>query len=199
MGSEMCIRDRGGCGVWYPAHMGRTFGWGASQIGLYLGLTLIVSSISGKLLCGYAADALYRRGYRDAQFRWYGWSLMLAVPFGIASMQFTNPYYFLGCVSIFLILLAPLPACYIAALNLVTPNQLRGAGVAFFSGTAGLIGMATGPLIIAFFSDHLFGGNAIGLGMATTIAICCPAASILLLTGCKAMHKAVVSLESATA
>jgi MFS family permease len=188
----------GGCGVWYPAHMGRTFGWSASQIGLYLGLTLIVSSISGKLLCGYAADALYRRGYRDAQFRWYGWSLMLAVPFGILAMQFTNPYYFLACVSIFLILLAPLPACYIAALNLVTPNQLRGAGVAFFSGTAGLIGMATGPLIIAFFSDHVFGGNAIGLGMAATIAICCPAASILLLSGCKAMHQAVVSLESST-
>lgn len=187
----------GGCGVWYPAHMGRTFGWGAAEIGLYLGLTLIVASIGGKLLCGYAADALYRRGYRDAQFRWYGWSLLLAVPFGIISMQLSDPYWFLAFLSIFLILLAPLPACYITSLNLVTPNELRGAGVAFFSGTAGLIGMAAGPLIIAFFSDHLFGGNAIGLGMAATIAIFCPVAGISLLTGCKAMRTAVQSLENA--
>lgn len=198
IGFAMASIVMGGCGVWYPAHMGRTFGWSASQIGLYLGLTLIVSSIVGKLLCGYAADTLYRRGYRDAQFRWYGWSLILAVPFGIAAMQFTDPYLFLGCVSIFLVLLAPLPACYIAALNLVTPNELRGAGIAFFSGTAGLVGLAAGPLIIAFFSDHLYGGNAIGMGMATTISICCPIAATLLLTGCKAMHQAVVSLESAS-
>lgn len=186
----------GGCGVWYPAHMGRTFGWSASQIGLYLGLTLIVSSIVGKLLCGYAADTLYRKGYRDAQFRWYGWSLVLAVPFGVVAMLLDDPYLFLGCVSIFLILLAPLPACYIAALNLVTPNELRGAGIAFFSGTAGLVGLAAGPLIIAFFSDQVFGGNAIGLGMATTIGICCPLAASLLLTGCKAMQQAVLSLEN---
>lgn len=198
IGFAMASIVMGGCGVWYPAHMGRTFGWSASQIGLYLGLTLIVSSIIGKLLCGYAADALYRRGYRDAQFRWYGWSLVLAVPFGIVAMQLDDPYWFLGCVSIFLILLAPLPACYIAALNLVTPNELRGAGIAFFSGTAGLVGLAAGPLIIAFFSDQVFGGNAIGLGMATTIAICCPIAATLLLTGCKAMQDAVLSLENST-
>lgn len=188
----------GGCGVWYPAHMGRTFGWGASEIGLYLGLTLIVSSIAGKLLCGYVADAMYKRGYRDAQFRWYALSLFLAAPIGAVVMTFDNPWMFLGGVSIFLMLLAPLPACYIAALNLVTPNELRGAGVAFFSGTAGLIGIGSGPIIIAAISDTVFGGNAIGLGMAVTIAICCPLAALILAKGCKAMRTAVISLEQQT-
>ena len=187
-----------GCAVWYPAHMGRSFGWSASQIGLYLGLTLIFTSIGGKLICGYAADRLYRKGYRDAQFRWYGWSLLLAAPFGVISMQLGNPYLFLVFVGVYLVMLAPLPACYITALNLVTPNELRGAGVAFFSGTAGLVGMATGPLLIAFLSDSVFGGNAIGMGMAVVIGVCCPLAAVILLTGCKHMHAAVLSLEAET-
>src|SRR3546814_12887649 len=37
-----------GAGTWYPAFMGRTYGWKADQIGLYLGLTLVASGIVGK-------------------------------------------------------------------------------------------------------------------------------------------------------
>lgn len=184
-----------GCAVWYPVHMSRTFGWGAGQIGLSLGLTMIVSSIAGKLICGYAADAMYRRGYRDAQFRWYAGCLLAAAPVGIAIMTVETPWLFLSGLGIFLTLVAPLPPCYITALNLVTPNELRGAGIAFFAGTAGLIGMGAGPLVIASISDLVYGGDAIGLGMATTIGICAPIGALLLATGCKAMSKAARDLE----
>src|SRR3546814_11384939 len=59
-----------GAGTWYPAFMGRTYGWKADQIGLYLGLTLVASGIVGKLVAGLAVDAMYRRGLRAAHFRW---------------------------------------------------------------------------------------------------------------------------------
>lgn len=183
-----------GCAVWYPAHMGRTFGWSASEIGLSLGLTMVCASIVGKLLCGFGVDAMYKRGYRDGQFRWYATSLLLAAPIGIAIMNTENPWLFLGGASIFFALMSPLPACYSASLNLATPNELRGTGMAFFAGTAGLIGMASGPILIATFSDKIFG--SIGLGMAATIGICCPIAALILATGCKAMKKTVTELES---
>src|SRR3546814_9131776 len=54
-----------GAGTWYPAFMGRTYGWKADQIGLYLGLTLVASGIVGKLVAGLAVDAMYRRGIRE--------------------------------------------------------------------------------------------------------------------------------------
>ncbi len=187
----------GGCGIWYPAHMAREFGWSAGEIGMGLGLTLVAAGISGKLLCGFVVDAMYRRGYRDAQLRWYASCLLLAAPVGIFATLADSPAVFLGGVGLFLLLLAPLPACYSTALNLVTPNELRGTGIAFFSGTAGLFGIATGPIIIAAFAEKVFTGDStVGLGMAATIAICSPLAALLLALGCKPMRQAMTAMEN---
>ena len=188
-----------GGGAWYPAHMGRTFGWSAQQIGLSLGLVVIIASVLGKLLCGLSVDALYRRGMRDAQFRWYGIALLASMPFGIVATTSDNPVIFLAGISIFLALTATLPVCSNAALNLVTPNELRGTGIAFYSAAAGLFGISLGPLIVAVISDHVFGGNAIGYGLAVTMAVCCSLAAIILLSGCKAMRTAVTQAEEAIA
>ncbi len=186
-----------GAGTWYPAHMGRNFGWSASEIGLTLGITLVVAGVVGKLTAGFAVDALYRRGYRDAQLRWYGGSMLVALPFGLWATTSDNPWVFLVGIGLFLAASSPLPACASAALNLVTPNQLRGSGVAFFASTSGLIGAATGPILIALASDHLFGGDtSIGLGIAVVMAVCCPVAALLLFSGLRSMREAVVSAEA---
>lgn len=190
-----------GSGTWYPAYMGRSFGWKADKIGLYLGITLVLSGIVGKLIGGLAVDTMYRRGRRDAQFRWYAAALLLATPAGVIAFTSSSPWLFLGFIWLFLAVLSPFVACANAALNLVTPNELRGTGVAFFNATAGLIGAGVGPILIAALSDKLFGGAAnggrsIGLGLATAIAICCPLAAALLLLGMKAMRRAVMQSES---
>lgn len=183
----------GGCAIWYPAHMGRTFALSPSEIGLYLGLTVIAASITGKLLCGYMVDTMYKKGYRDAQFRWYACCLLIAAPVGIVMLSTDQLWLFLVGVSIFVLLMAPLPACYCAALNLATPNEMRGTGIALFSGTAGLVAMASGPILIAAISDHFF--DSIGMGMATAIAVCCPLAALTLAKGCRAMRIAVTEFE----
>ena len=51
--------------------MGRTFGWDPSRIGFALGSTLVIAGVVGKLICGFAVDAMFRRGVHDAQLRWY--------------------------------------------------------------------------------------------------------------------------------
>jgi len=187
----------GGCGAWYPAHMGRTFGWSASEIGLALGITLVAAGTAGKLICGHMVDAMYRRGYRDAQFRWYAAALVIAAPIGAFATTIDDPWLFLAGVGVFLLLLSPLPAVYSAALNLVTPNELRGTGMAFFAATAGVVGLGSGPILIAAVSDHLFSGPpTIGLGMATVIAVCCPLGAVALALGCRPMREAMAAAES---
>lgn len=181
--------------LWYPAHMGRTFGWDASQIGLSLGLALILAGVSGKLLGGFIMDAMYRRGFRDAQIRWYAASLIVGTPFGILATLSDNPWVFLSGIGLFMILLAPLPACSSAALNLVTPNQLRGVGIAFFAVTGGLIGNAVGPILVAAISDNVFDSN-LGMALATTIGVCCPLAAIILALGFKSMREAMHEAEA---
>ena len=134
-----------GAGTWYPAHMGRTFGWDPTQIGFTLGLTLVAAGLVGKLICGFAVDAMFRRGVHDAQLRWYAATLAAATPVGLFAFTSANPWVFVGALGLYLTLLSPLPACANAALNLVTPNELRGTGIAFFASTAGLVGAGTGP------------------------------------------------------
>ncbi len=186
----------GGGGAWYPAHMGRTFGWEAGQIGLTLGTAIVIAGITGKLMTGYAVDALFRRGRRDAQLRWYAGCLLVATPIGVIAMTSGNPWVFLTGVCVFLILLSPLPACYATALNLVTPNELRGAGVALFSATAGLIGIGGGPILIAYIAEAVFNGPSdIGLGLAVMAGVCCPLAAAILWAGCAGMRAAMTATE----
>jgi len=184
-----------GATAWYPAHMGREFGWTSAEIGLSLGLAFLVGGILGKLLCGLCVDMLYRRGHKDAQFLWYAGCLLVALPAGVIAVTSSSPWIFLAGFTLFQLLLTPFSAVYMASLNLVTPNELRGAGIAFYSATTGLVALSLGPILIATFSDYVYGGNAIGLGMATMYIICLPLAALQLLRGRKAMYDAVTAAE----
>jgi MFS family permease len=185
-----------GCVGWYPAHMARTFHMSTGRIGLTLGLTIICFGVIGKVLCGRAVDALYRRGHRDAQFRWYAGCLLAAVPAGVIGTTSGSPSIFLVGIGIMVMLLQPLPACAYAAMNLITPNELRGAGVALFNLLPGLIGSISGPVLIASIGEHFFKGpSGIGFGMAVVIGICCPLGAASLALGCRAMRDAVNAAE----
>lgn len=187
-----------GAAAWYPAHMSREFGWNGAQIGLGLGIAMIAGGVIGKLVCGYFVDAMFGRGQKDAQFRWYAGCLLVATPVGLVAVTSASPWVFLGGFTVFQTLLSPLTAVYVASLNLVTPNQLRGAGVALYSATIGLLALSLGPVLIAAFSDYLYGGNAIGLGIATMYCLCLPLAALALMWGRSAMREAVAgSLEGA--
>jgi MFS family permease len=185
-----------GCAAWYPVHMTRAFEWSAGRIGLVLGLTLMGSGVLGKLICGWAVDAMYRRGYRDAQLRWYAGCLVVATPIGILALTSANPWFFLVAIGTLMVLISGMIACAMAALNLITPNDLRGSGVAIFATVSGLIGGGSGSLVVALASEHLFSGaTSIGLGMAALIGVACPLGAGLLLYGLPAMRAAMSEVE----
>ncbi len=181
--------------AWYAAHMARTFGWSPGEIGLGLGLAMIIGGFAGKFVCGFSVNALYSRGYKDAQFRWFTFCLILATPLAIIATTSDSPWVFLVAICLFMFLLSPFTAVYVSSLNLVTPNELRGAGVAFFSATVGLVALSLGPIAIALFSDYLYGGNAIGYGIGTLAGIALPVAAGFLWWGRRAMHEAVTEAE----
>jgi len=181
-----------GCAAWYPAHMGRAFGWSAGQIGLVLGLTLTAAGVLGKLTCGWVVDGMYQRGYRDAQLRWYAGCLAVGTPLGLIATTSGDPWVFIGGVGLFMLLISPMPACAMTALNLVTPNELRGTGVAVYTTIAALVGGGTGSVLVAALSTQLFDGEAdIGLGMATLIGVACPLAALVLAAGFRPMREAM--------
>lgn len=184
-----------GGAAWYPAHMSREFGWTGTEIGLGLGLTMLVGGMSGKLVCGTVVKKLFERGHADAPLLWYSGALLVAAPLGVVSLTSSSPWIFLAGFTLYQGLLTPLNVVYVAAMNLVTPNELRGAGVAFFAATMGLFAMSLGAILVAAISDFVFGGNAIGLGMAVLFGTCLPAAAVTLYRGRPAMREAVEAAQ----
>lgn len=184
-----------GGAAWYPVHISRTFGWSAGEIGAALGPALMIAGIASKLASGRIVDAMYQRGYRDAQMRWYGICLLVAAPIGVFATLSGSAWTFIIAIAVVNTLIGGLMACALTALNLVTPNELRGTGVAVFTTFMGLLGGSAGPLLIA--SAAQFGGQSIGIGLAVMIAICCPAGALCLMLGLRAMREAMADAERA--
>jgi MFS family permease len=188
-----------GPSVWYPAYMSRTFHWEAGDIAKYLGPTLLAAGIVSKLGAGWAIDAMYKHGYRDAQLRWYGTCMLLAAPAGVFAMLANSPWLCLVGLFVYMTLIGSFNACAMAALNLVTPNELRGTGVAAFTTFAGMIGGAIAPVFITAAAKYLFNGEeSIGLGIATLMGTYAPIGGMLLLAGMGAMRAAMKDVEEVT-
>jgi len=185
-----------GCGGWYPVHMMRSFGWSESRVGLTLGMLLMGAGIIGKLITGWCVDAMYRRGYRDAQLRWYAGCMLVAAPFAVVATTSGNPWVFLGGIGMYQVLATPMPACAMTALNLVTPNELRGTGVTVFTTLAALLGASLGAVLVPILSEQVYGSeSAVGLGMATLFGVSCPLAALVLAGGFRAMRDAMAEAE----
>lgn len=181
-----------GCVGWYPVHLMRAHSWTEAQVGAWLGMSLLVAGVIGKFVGGLSVDAMYQRGYRDAQLRWFGGCLLLAGPLGAYGSVSASPWIFLSLIGVYTALFTSFQACAMSSLNLVTPNHLRGAGVAVYSTVAGLLGGSVGsvlvPLLSRFYAEP---STAIGYGMATFMMAGCPLAAICLFSGMKAMRAAM--------
>jgi len=116
---------------------------------------------------------------------------VLATPVAVFMALSDNPWGFIVSYAVFQILLGALPAVYMSSLNMVTPNELRGAGIALYTATMGLLAMSMGPILIAAISDYVLGGDAIGKGMASNFLLCLPVAAAVLFRGRGAMRRAV--------
>jgi hypothetical protein len=180
-----------GCAAWFPVHMMRAHDWSEARVGAYLGMTLLIAGVLGKFLGGLSVDAMYRRGFRDAQFRWFGGCLVVAGPLGVFATVSGNPWAFLGAIGLFTMVLTPLNACAMSSLSMVIPNRMRGSGVALYFTVAALLGGSAGAVLVPVFASWYTNVNAsIGYGMATLIGIGCPLAAIALLSGLKPMRSA---------
>jgi MFS family permease len=185
-----------GNGAWYAPHLARNFGWNPSKVGLTVGLMTSLSSIIGMLTAGRMSDWLFRRGYRDAQLRWYAACCLIATPLGVIAMTSSNPWFYIGFTFLMIMLICGMPSCAMTALNLVTPNELRGTGIAFFNITTGILGAGSGPVLIAAVSDYIFKDEkAIGHAMAVVILVCLPLAALFLSLALRAMRDAVQAAD----
>ncbi|MGI9330708.1 MAG: spinster family MFS transporter [Gammaproteobacteria bacterium] len=154
--------------TWVPTYFGRVVGMAPPEIGLKLGLIVLIFSPLGVISGGAFSDFLFKRGYQDAPLRVAVMAAVLMVPVSLVatSMPDANvalalmvPFAFGASISMGL---AP------AALQLVTPNRLRAQIAAAWMLFLNLITASLGPWAVGAISD-LFFADPLRVGDSMTI------------------------------
>ena len=172
---------------WAPAYFLRKYEMPVEQVGLYLGIVVLVGNSAGVVASGWITDWFTRRGYMDAPMRTgVVGSLGAIVPalmfslvdgFGLSVSLLTLAMFFASF---------PL-ATSAAALQLMAPNQMRAQVTALFFLFMNLMGIFGGTTLVALFTDYLFNDDAlVGYSMSIASTLGAVGGAVLLTWGLKA-------------
>lgn len=142
--------------AWIPAFYERTYGWGPSVAGPLLGLVNMISALAGLFFGAWLAEWFAKRR-DDANLRVMFLANLLCIPFLVAGPLMPTPWLALGVSAIGGAIGAMGGAGYNSALQLSTPNAMRGQINALYLFCIAAIGGTLGPLLIALLTDFVAG------------------------------------------
>lgn len=173
-----------GSAAWTPTFFIRVHHWAAQDIGYVYGTIMAVGGLAGALAGGRIAEWLEARGVKDVYFA-------LPMVTATTNMLLFSTAMFLPDDKLALVLLAmgtfvgTLPLSLImASLQAVAPNQLRGQLVATFSFLSNVLGVASGPTVVALLTDYVYRDElALGRSLATNSLLVTPVVVAILAFG----------------
>ncbi|HWW63425.1 MAG TPA: MFS transporter [Sphingomonadaceae bacterium] len=148
-----------GLGAWAPAFYDRTYGWGPEVVGPLIGTTALVSSMLGLWLGTHLTEWLGKRR-DDANLFMLLLAQGLAFPFGLLSPLMPNPWLALAFSAVGALFGVMGGPAYNAAIQIVTPNAMRGQVNAMYLFLISAIGGAVGPTLVALITDNIAGSEA---------------------------------------
>jgi MFS family permease len=175
--------------LWGPTYLIRVFGLSREQAGWACGVIMMLAGTAGLVVSGALADGLMRRGYADGFFRVILLADLAMLPFVIALGSAGTLPVALAALTLAIFFSAFQGGLAAGALQLMTPNQMRGQAVAVYLLVANLIGLGLGPTVVAACTDFVFHDDAaIGKSLALAAAILCPACALILYSGLGAIR-----------
>jgi MFS family permease len=187
-----------GISEWRMPFFQRTYGWTPAQVGAWSGLIVFISFPTGLLIGTTLTEWLGKR-YKDAPVRATAIVLAGCVPFSIlAPMMPTAPLSLLmSAFSGALGMAGAVPQN--AAIQMVTPNQMRGQITAFYLFMYTVFG-AFGSVFVALVTRFLVGDESkLWLSMVIAVAALLPIAVFILSLAIKPFGREVARLEALSA
>jgi len=167
--------------LWGPTYFIRLFGYSAAEAGWVFGLIMIGAGTAGLLLAGALSDRLVNGGVQDGYIKVILFSMVAIIPCATALGFVENDQLAIIAMSVAIFFSAFQGGISGGAIQLMTPNRMRGQVMALFLLTANLIGLGLGPTVIALATDYIFGYDAaIGKSIALCTVILCPIAALIL-------------------
>lgn len=172
--------------AWYPELFIRTWGWSAAHSGWVNGTASLTAGPLGLLFAGWCSSRLIAAGRVDACLR-----LTALGAIGITLPAIAMP---LAPTPLAMaLLLLPLkffvgfpPVLIPSAIHMASPNRLRGQLGALFLFTVGIIGVSSGPILPALFTDYVFKNpDDLRYALAVSTGMVGPLAFVLLWVGLK--------------
>lgn len=161
-----------GAAVWIPTLFVRKHGWTITQIGLTQGTILMVCAPIGLMIGSTLAERLARNGRDDSFVRVVVIAGVLALPISVAYPLVPDPVFALVLYAVNTLILFMAPGPQNAALQVITPNQMRGQVTALWLFLFNFVGYGFGPTFIALITDYVFHDEArLGEALATASAV----------------------------
>lgn len=186
-----------GLGGWIAAFYTRTYGWDPATIGLYSGL--ISLALIGPALFGaiWINDYFRKKGYADANMRVITIGITVATPVMIAMPLMPSPWLALALGSIGPALMLVAAPSLNTALQIITPNEMRGQMTAIYLFTMFAAGGSIGPTMFAFLTQHVFADEAmLRYAMATSAAFMFTGSAIVYWLGMKPYRKKILEMRA---
>jgi len=182
---------------WSPAFYERTYGWQARQVGVALGIMNLVASPIGLFLGAWLTERLSRK-HDDANMRVAIIAYTLAIPFQVAGPLMPDPYLAVLCsgVGILAAMMATTP--YVAAMQTITPNQMRAQVSAIYLFVFSGLGSGLGSLLFGAVTDLIVRDEAnIRFTMAGAAAVMAPLGVLIISLARKPYGEAIAAIKAA--
>lgn len=176
--------------AWFPTYFMRVFGWTTGEVGTRFGLTIMIAGALGVTFGGYLATRLRDRGESDSNLKVGILAAFIALPAGVVSVMLGSPWLGLAAIFVFQFGCAMPFGAAAAALQEISPNQMRGQITAIYLFATNMVGIGFGPTVVALITDKVF-HNDLALGQSIMITVGCsgPLAIIFLLMARKPYRK----------
>jgi MFS family permease len=156
---------------WIPAWFVRRYQWSHSQIGPYLGATNFLFGTCGLVLAGVLAGKLIRKGKKAVPVKlMMAAEIFVLIPL-ILAHTIDNPYWVLGCVGGTIFCGGFSAGLGPAALQSITPNEMRGQVTAICFLIISLVAGTVGPGAVGFLTTYYFGDDKAVRSSAVIVGI----------------------------
>jgi MFS family permease len=183
--------------AWTPTYFQRHFGLSMGAIGASLALVIGASTAFSFIGGGWITDRWFARGHQDAQFRYSVFCLPVVVSAGVLAFGFISHSTAAFAVLSLVWLFVPSSTAAAAHLQHATPLHLRGRVMALFTMVFNIVGMTTGPLVVALLTEHVFHDpGKVGLSIAVTLFGAGSLAFLLFAAALGPARRAIAAMEA---
>lgn len=168
--------------LWVPAFYGRVHGLEPAQIGLAIGLSLLLAGSAGMLAGGTLSDRLVRSGRPHGPILVVLVSIGIQLPLFVGAMLVPSTPLSIALLAMATFAISMNGGLQTASVQALAPNHLHGRVTALYLLCANIVGLGLGPTLIALVAERLLGGpSEIGLALALVGGSALLAAAVLVL------------------